>query len=105
MKDSWDYNLMNLLQEAWGGNPENLEVLLKKYAPFAVANADFSRLLFLRHFEVRVWEEQRSVMNCAPETRREIFSGALRLLRLLRRVAEVKAMYTCPTPIPTPGSG
>ena len=67
MKDSWDYNLMNLLQEAWGGKPEKLDALLKKYAPFAVANADFSRLLFLRHFEVRVWEDQRRVMNCAPE--------------------------------------
>ncbi len=67
MKESWDLELMTLLQEARGDKPENLDALLKKYAPFAVANAGSTKLLFLRHFEVRVWEDQRSVMNCAPE--------------------------------------
>lgn len=67
MKETWNYKLTELLKNARLGNATDLNNLLKKYAPLAVTNEDFSVLLLFRHFKVQLWEDERRVLNCHPD--------------------------------------
>jgi hypothetical protein len=67
MKDTWNYDLMDVLKQARLGNSTELNELVKKHSPFAVANENFTTLLVLRHFQVQFWQEERRVLNCKPE--------------------------------------
>jgi hypothetical protein len=67
MKDSWNFDLMNILKQARLENASELNVLLNQYSPLAVANEDYTVLLILRHFEVSFWKDKRSVLNCHPQ--------------------------------------
>lgn len=67
MKNTWNYDLMDLLQNARLGNSKELNSFLEKYAPLAVANGDCSVLLLFRHFEANFKKNDISVFNCHPE--------------------------------------
>ena len=67
MKETWNFKLMDLLKNARLGNTKELNLFLEKYAPFAVANEDYSVLLLLRNFNVEHWNDERRVLNSYPE--------------------------------------
>ncbi|WP_442587471.1 DUF2262 domain-containing protein [Pedobacter sp. AW31-3R] len=79
MKETWNYKLMDLLQNARHGNAEELNGLMTTNRPFVIANEDFSVLLVLRHFNVHFWNEERRVTNSHPEG--EHFQCGLTLVR------------------------
>jgi len=67
MKDTWNFNLMDLLENARLGKKEELNELLENYSPFAAVNEDCSTLLVLRRFKVQYWKDERRVLNCQPD--------------------------------------
>lgn len=70
---------MDLLKNARLGNTSDLNNLLKKHAPLAVTNEDFSVLLLFRHFKVQLWEDERRVLNSHPDN--ENFQCGITIVR------------------------
>lgn len=69
MKETWNYNLIDLLQQANSGKSNKLIEFLKKFPTLAVANEDNTVLVLLRHFNVHYWgNNNRMVTNVHPET-------------------------------------
>lgn len=66
MKDTWDYDLMSLLKQAYTGDSSELNSFLEKFSELAVVNEDQTVLLLLRHFNVNYWEGKRRVTNTHP---------------------------------------
>ena len=67
MKSTWNYKLMDLLENARLGKRKQLDEFLKEYSPFAVANENCSTLLVLRHFKVQYCKNERRVLNCSTK--------------------------------------
>jgi hypothetical protein len=67
MKDSWDYDLLEILDQAKLGNSVEVDKFINKYSPFAVVNESNTVLLLLRQFHVTFWEGERNVLNCQPD--------------------------------------
>ena len=57
MKETWNYNLMDLLQQAKSGDSNKLIDFLNKFPTLAIANDDYTVLVVLRHFNVHYWGE------------------------------------------------
>ena len=69
MEETWNYNLMDLLQQAKSGDSNKLIDFLNKFPTLAIANDDYTVLVVLRHFNVHYWgENNRMVTNVHPET-------------------------------------
>lgn len=68
MKDTWDYNLMDLLRQARLGEAAGLSAFVQRYAPFAVVSADYGLLLVLRQFDASAEPENRMVLNCQSKS-------------------------------------
>ncbi|MBO2008086.1 DUF2262 domain-containing protein [Hymenobacter negativus] len=66
MDDTWNYDLMGLLRQAWAGQSAPLTDFLSRFAPLAATNADHSALLVLRRFDAASSQDQRRVLNCRP---------------------------------------
>ena len=80
MKETWNYDLMDLLEDAKLENNKELKIFLSKYSPLAVTNEDLSVLLLFRHFNVSFWNKERRVTNCHPEN--EDFQCGITIVRL-----------------------
>ena len=68
MKETWNYDLLELLQQAKAGDSSKLKDFLNKFPTLAAANEDYTVLVLLRHFNVHYWENNRIVTNIHPET-------------------------------------
>lgn len=63
----WEYgDVFDILQNAFEGNAQELEKLLREY-PFAKVSPDYKTLLVLRKFQELYYKGSRSVLNAAPE--------------------------------------
>ena len=80
MKETWNYDLMDLLEDAKLEDNKELKNFLSKYSPLAVVNEDLSVLLLFRHFNVSFWNKERRVTNCHPE--KEDFQCGITIVRL-----------------------
>lgn len=67
LNETWNYELMDMLDQARQGNTAELDDFIGKFSPYAAVNTDYSALLVLRTFEVSYWEGERSVLNGPPK--------------------------------------
>lgn len=67
MKETWNYDPMNLLENARLGNKSELKDFLKLYSNITFVNEDYSVLIIFRQFKVQYWNDERRVLNCHPE--------------------------------------
>nr|WP_314492599.1 DUF2262 domain-containing protein [uncultured Chryseobacterium sp.] len=82
---------MDLLKNARVGNTKELNLLLEKYAPFAVANEDYSVLLLFRNFNVENWNDERRVLNSYPES--EDFQCGITIVRSSKDISSESNIY------------
>lgn len=67
MKNTWNYDLMDLLDDARTGKPQELKAFIEKYSPLAAVNEEYSALLLFRHFHADFDENEIRVLNCYPD--------------------------------------
>lgn len=79
MKETWDMNLRDLLDNARLGNSKELNEFLEKYPKFSAANENYSVLLLLRNFQVEHWNYERRILNRHPED--ENYQGGITIVR------------------------
>lgn len=80
MKETWNYDLVNLLENAKLEDNEELDNFISKYSLLAVTNEDLTILLLFRHFNVSFWNEERRITNCHPE--KEDFQCGITIVRV-----------------------
>ena len=67
LENTWNYNLMEMIEQARSGDFTTLNSHIREFAPLAAVNADNSILLTLRKFDSKINGGKISVLNCAPE--------------------------------------
>lgn len=67
MKNTWNYDLMDLLDDARTGKPQELKAFIEKYSPLTAVNEEYSVLLLFRHFHADFEENEIRVLNCYPD--------------------------------------
>lgn len=80
MQETWNYDLMDLLEDARLDDSKELKYFISKYSPLAATNEDLSVLLLFRHFNVSFWNEERRITNCHPEN--EDFQSGITIVQL-----------------------
>ncbi len=65
--NTWNYNLMEMLEQARSGNSTTLNRYFSELAPLAAVNADNSIMVTLRKFQSKIIDGKISVLNCVPE--------------------------------------
>lgn len=91
MEKTWNFKLMDLLKNARLGNTKELNLFLEKYAPFAVANENYSALLLFRNFKVEHWNDERRVLNSYPES--EDFQYGITIVRSSEDISSESNIY------------
>lgn len=66
IEKTWNYNLMEMLEQARNGNPSNLNEYLNEFAPLVAVNTTNSVLLTLRKFDSQNLDGKQTVRNCPP---------------------------------------
>ena len=67
LENTWNYNIIDMLEQAQNGDFTSLNIYLEKFAPLVAVNMDYSILLTLRKFESKNSEGKISVLNCPPK--------------------------------------
>ena len=67
LEKTWNYNLLEILEQARCGDPSILNDYLNEFAPFTAVNATNSILLTLRKFHSQTTDGKQTVLNCHPE--------------------------------------
>ncbi|NDV95706.1 DUF2262 domain-containing protein [Dysgonomonas sp. 521] len=66
--NGWEIkNFTQTLMEAQGGNSKKIDTFVADY-PLCAVKADYSQAIILRQFHVQLWEDERRILNCKPDT-------------------------------------
>lgn len=68
MKETWNFDLIDLLSDAQNGNVDPLHAFIKQFSPLAAVNETNTTLIVLRPFKVSFFRDERKVLNCAPDS-------------------------------------